>query len=191
MTTKKATKTLQLKITLVGAKPPIWRRVLVPADMTLDQLHLVIQKTMGWMNYHLHLFNADGRLYGIPDDDFMGDMGMQDEAKVKLNGVLRAEKDNMIYEYDFGDSWEHKVVLEKILDPDPTQTLPLCIKGKRACPPEDCGGVWGYAGLLATLADPNHAEHEDMLEWLGGPFDAEAFNVGAANFALLKMQTDH
>jgi hypothetical protein len=182
MATRRPRQTFQLKIGLKGTKPPIWRRVLVPSDIRLDQLHILIQMAMGWLNCHLHQFIAYGAFFGTPDDEF--GMDIQDETKIKLHDLLEMEKDSMIYEYDFGDGWEHKITLEKVLPYDKSQALPVCIKGKRACPPEDCGGVWGYEGLLKALADPADPEHEDMLEWLGGTFDAEEFDINAVNFAL-------
>jgi hypothetical protein len=184
MTTKHSQQVYQLKITLKGAKPPIWRRVLVPADIRLDQFHDVIQGAMGWMNCHLHQFEAFGEFYGVPDGMF--DLGPEvlDETKVKLNELLQSEKDSIAYDYDFGDDWAHKITLEKILPFEQGQSLPICVTGRRACPPEDCGGVWGYANLLQALADPKHPEHEDMLEWLGGPFDPEDFHPERTNAAL-------
>jgi hypothetical protein len=180
--------TYQLKISLKGAKPPIWRRVLVPSDIRLDLLHLVIQGTMGWFDCHLHQFDAKGVYFGVPTDDFGGGFDIEDETMVKLHDLLHREKQSMNYEYDFGDGWVHKITLEQVLPYDKAQTLPVCIKGKRACPPEDCGGVWGYEALLKVLADPADPEHESMLEWVGGPFDAEEFDVRAANFALSGLQ---
>jgi hypothetical protein len=176
----------QLKITLKGAKPPIWRRVLVPSDLRLDLLHAVIQVAMGWTDSHLHQFVAGGRFYGVPDDEF--GFEVQDETRVRLADILRKEKDTMLYEYDFGDGWEHQVLVEQVSAFDQAQPLPLCIKGKRACPPEDCGGIWGYAELLTTLADPSHPEHQEILDWLGGPLDPEAFDLDDTNQALAALR---
>ena len=106
---------------------------------------------------------------------------MEDETKYKLSQLLKKEKDSLIYEYDFGDSWEHKILLEKILPDDGKTVLPVCIKGKRACPPEDCGGIWGYEELLGTISDPKHPDYEDMLEWLGGEFDPDEFDLEELN----------
>lgn len=175
----------QLKITLKGAKPPIWRRVLLPSDLSLDVLHEVIQIAMGWTNSHLHQFVAAGRFYGVPDDEF--GFEVQDEAGVRLGDVLHKEQEAMVYEYDFGDGWEHQILLEKLLPFDDAQALPICVKGKRACPPEDCGGIFGYADLLRTLADPTDPEHQEMLEWLGGPLDPEAFDIDDTNQALTAL----
>ena len=151
----------------------------MPSDLKLGAFHDVIQVAMGWTDSHLHQFIANKVFYGIPDDDF--GLEMEDESKYKLSQLLKKEKDSLIYEYDFGDSWEHKILLEKILPFDTKIALPVCIKGKRACPPEDCGGIWGYEELLETISDPKHPEHEDMLEWLGGEFDPEEFDLEEIN----------
>ena len=179
MTTKQLRNIYQIKISLIGAKPPIWRTVLVPSNLKLAAFHEVIQVAMGWTNSHLHQFIANNVFYGIPDDDF--ELEMEDESKYKLSQLLKKEKESLIYEYDFGDSWEHKILLEKILPYDTKTALPVCIKGKRACPPEDCGGIWGYEELLETISNPKHPDHEDMLEWLGGEFDPEEFDLEEIN----------
>ena len=167
----------QLKVQLEGAtKPPIWRQLQVPQDISLYLLHSCIQGAMGWDNGHLHQFIINGQYYGIPfseDDD-----DMADERLVKLESVLQREKAHIIYEYDFGDGWMHRVTLEKILPTDVHQKYPLLIEGKGACPPEDCGGVWGYEDLKETLSNPDHEEHEEMLEWLGvEAFDPTQFDL--------------
>ena len=178
--TKKQTDTIyQIKISLIGAKPPIWRTVLVPGDIGLADFHEVIQATMGWTNSHLHQLIANQVFYGIPDDDF--ELEMEDENQYKLSQLLTKEKESLVYEYDFGDSWEHKISLEKILPSDPKIALPVCLKGKRACPPEDCGGIWGYEELLQTISNPKHPDHKEMLEWLGGEFDPEEFDLEEIN----------
>ena len=179
MTTKQLRHIYQVKISLIGSKPPIWRTVLVPSDLKLAAFHEVIQIAMGWTDSHLHQFIANKVFYGIPDDDF--GMEMEDESKYKLSQLLKKEKESLIYEYDFGDSWEHKILLEKILPFDTKIALPVCIKGKRACPPEDCGGIWGYEELLKTISDPKHPDYENMLEWLGGEFDPEEFDLEEIN----------
>ena len=177
----------QLKVSLKGAKPPIWRRILVPSDMELIDLHNTIQAFMGWDNYHLHQFKL-GRTFfqSDPDPEFMGFGGFEteDSAGVRICDLLQLEKEKIEYEYDFGDSWEHVVLLEKIVEPEEGQAYPVCIKGKRACPPEDCGGLWGYYSLLEVLADPKADEHESMLEWTDGQIDPEAFDLTEANARL-------
>ncbi|MGA7978746.1 MAG: plasmid pRiA4b ORF-3 family protein [Chromatiaceae bacterium] len=177
--------TYQLKITLKGAKPPIWRRFLIESSVTLAKLHDAIQIVMGWTNAHLHQFIADGEYFGVPDPDFGLDEVL-DEKKYKLNQLLMDEKDSISYEYDFGDSWTHKITLEKILPFDAKAQLPFCVKGKGACPPEDVGGIWGYYNFLEALNDPEHSEHEDYLEWMGGGFDPAAFDIEEVNKLLAK-----
>ena len=188
MTSTPLRNTYQLKVTLIDSKPPIWRRILVPSDINLGQFHAVLQASMGWTNSHLHQFIANNEFYGMEDDDDFGfDMEVNDENNYRLNQLLATEKQTIIYEYDFGDSWAHKILLEKILPFDKKTRLPACIKGKRACPPEDCGGIWGYASLIETLNDPKHPEREEMLEWLGGEFDPEAFDLEAINQKLTHL----
>jgi PHD/YefM family antitoxin component YafN of YafNO toxin-antitoxin module len=172
----------QLKITLKHVRPPIWRRVLVPGSFTLGQLHIVIQVVMdGWCGGHLHEFEIDGVHYSDPPPP-REDWGVAivDEAKVKLEQVL-GEKSKFLYSYDFGDDWQHEILVEKVLPIDPQVSYPVCIKAKRACPPEDCGGPWGYAELLEILADPTHPEYEERCEWLIADFDAELFDVKRVN----------
>ena len=175
--------TYQIKVTLLDSQPPIWRRLLVPSTITLDKLHHILQKAMGWTDSHLHQFRVGNQYFGALDMDSSGDMeDMEDEALVKLNEVLRAEKDVIVYEYDFGDDWHHKIVLEKILPVDPGAPLPCCTAGKRACPPEDCGGILGYADFLAAIQDPKHPEHQEMLDWVGVvDFDPEIFDRDDVN----------
>ena len=172
----------QIKITLNESKPPIWRRLLVPGDITLYRLHRIIQDAMGWWDSHLHQFIVNEVYYGEPSDDDWYEV--KSERRAKLNQIAPSEKDKFTYEYDFGDDWLHTVLVEKILPPDPSQKLPVCIKGKRACPPEDVGGVWGYEGFLEAIKDPKHEEHESYLEWVGGDFDPEKFDLDAINARL-------
>jgi hypothetical protein len=153
----------QLKITLLDIDPPVWRRVLVPVTIRLDRLDRVIQAAMGWTNSHLHMFIHPSGRYGVPDLDFP----LQDERRTGLRDLAAQEGEAFRYEYDFGDSWEHEIVLEQLLTAEPGGRYLTCLDGARACPPEDCGGVHGYADLLDTLADPTHPEHQHLLEWLG------------------------
>jgi hypothetical protein len=176
---------LQLKVSLVGAsKPPVWRRVLVPATMRLDGLHDVIQVAMGWEDYHLHAFEAAGVDYGPPDPE----LGHRDERRTWVGDLLGDPHDRMRYTYDFGDHWQHDIAVEKLLASDPGGRYPVCLAGKGRCPPEDCGGVWGYADLRDTLADAAHPEHAEMLEWLGiesaAEFDPHAFDPVDVNLVL-------
>lgn len=186
-TRKQAQSIYQLKITLKDIRPPIWRRVQVPSDITLGQLHWVIQLSMGWTNSHLHSFSIQGVEYGVPmPDSGFDEMDLRDEQSVKLSRLVPGEKFKFSYLYDFGDSWEHEVLVEKVLPTEPDVSYPVCIKAKRACPPEDCGGVWGYQEFLETIQDMEHPEHEEMLEWVGGFFDPEETELGEIN-AQLKM----
>lgn len=175
----------QLKISLNYASPPIWRRVLVPADIELEDLHEVIQAVFGWTNSHLHQY-IDGETFYQPDSEDDGFMGLcnEDSFGVALNALLRKAKDKLVYEYDFGDSWKHQVLLEKILPAGSAESLPVCMAGKRACPPEDCGGIPGYFHMLETLSGPDGDEKADMLDWVGGSFDPEAFDLDKINARL-------
>ncbi len=178
-------KALQMKITLADSKPPIWRRILVGDDSTFYQFHYIIQTVMGWSNAHLHMFQIGALILGDPEDDETGDFGTKDERKYKLSKFNFAEGDKFVYEYDFGDGWQHKILIEKVLPFSADLKVPVCLKGKRACPPEDVGGAWGYEEFLAAIADPNHAEHDTYMEWLdGGEFDPEAFDIDEINAAL-------
>jgi hypothetical protein len=174
----------QIKITLKGSKPPIWRRVLLPSETSLSDLHYTIQIVMGWENAHLHQFIKDRTFYAekMEEDDFW-DMGNNvDYTGMKISDLLKKEKDKMVYEYDFGDGWEHDVVLEKILPADEKIKHPVCIKGKMNCPPEDCGGIWGYYELLNILNNPKHPQHKELFEWMGEEkFDPEYFNLEKVN----------
>lgn len=172
----------RLKVTLRGSKPPIWRRFLVPADITLERLHDVLQMVMGWTDSHMHQFEARGVYYGTSAGDF--DVRRVSEKKTTLDRVLRRPKDRMTYEYDFGDGWLHDVVLEESLPPGQGGPFFLVEAGKRACPPEDIGGIYGYFGFLEVLADPNHPNHREMIDWVGDPFDPEAFGVDEVNRAI-------
>lgn len=177
----------QLKITLEGSKPPIWRRLLVPGGVTLEHLHYIIQVAMGWTNSHLHQFIVGQTYYGEPSPVYEGFIEMQDEQRVRLNQAASREGVKFRYEYDFGDSWTHTLLVEKIIEPESGQQYPVCIKGKRACPPEDVGGVWGYEMFLEAISDPEHSEHEMYLEWIGGEFDPEAFDLEETNEILREL----
>lgn len=180
-TRKKAQSVYQLKITLRDIRPPIWRRVQVRSDATLGHLHWVIQFAMGWTNSHLHSFSIQGVDYSLPMPDFGLDDYMCDEQPVKLSKVVTGEKFKFFYLYDFGDSWEHEVIVEKVLTAEKDTHYPACIKAKRACPPEDSGGTWGYQELLEAIKDPEHPEHALRLEWLGMSFDPEAAELDEIN----------
>ena len=152
----------QLKVDLFGAKPPIWRRLEVPADTSLARLHDIIQVAFGWENSHMHVFETAYGAFGIADRE----LGHRAEAPVTLEQVAPDAGDQLQYTYDFGDDWTHEILVEKVLEREPG-AYPRCTGGRQAAPPEDCGGIWGYAELVEVLSDPGHPEHGDRLEWLG------------------------
>jgi len=181
-----------LKITLEGIAPPIWRRLQVPGNANLGWLHAVIQVAMGWTNSHLHQFIVGKQVYSDPSFDLDGyedSPHVVDEDATPLTKVARRVRSTFAYEYDFGDSWDHRITVEKILAPDPSAIrLAQCLDGERACPPEDCGGVWGYGDLLEIIMDPKHEEYESMIEWLGGGFDPESFDRDRINKYLRSLK---
>jgi len=176
-------KVYQIQIALKGSKPKIWRRIIIPSDLLLPDFHKVIQTTMGWTNSHLHQFIKDRTFYSqkMDDDDFWGEMDNVDYSKIKISDLLKKEKDKVIYEYNFGDGWEHDIILEKIDSNAENKIIPTCLTGKNNCPPEDCGGIWGYENLLEILKDPDHEEYEEYMEWLGREFDPKYFDKNEIN----------
>lgn len=181
---KKFNNVYQFKVTLQDSKPPIWRRIQVPEMYDFWDLHVAIQDAMGWYDCHLHEFEminpaTDSPVnIGIPYEDAGG---VLPERTQKIAHYFSAENPYAHYVYDFGDSWEHTIQLEKII-PRENITYPVCIDGKRACPPEDCGGIWGYEEFLEIINDPNHEEYEDMMDWIGGEFDPEHFDPAEITF---------
>lgn len=182
---KSKTPIYQIMVTLRHVVLPIWRRIEVPGDIKLGKLHRVLQIAMGWTDSHLHSYRIGGATYGTPNPDSPNDT--QSERNVRLDQIA-AEGDTVIYEYDFGDGWEHTLQVEKIVPADPTAHYPRCTAGSRACPPEDCGGPPGYEHLLQALRDPKHEDHEGMREWIGGEFDPEVFDLGRVNQDLWCMK---
>ncbi|MGN9906043.1 plasmid pRiA4b ORF-3 family protein [Phytohabitans sp. LJ34] len=178
----------QIKIGLRDTKPPIWRRLLVPADISLAKLHRTIQVAFGWDDSHLHVFETPYGDFGTADRE----LGHRAEKPVTLEQVAPQAKDKLRYTYDFGDNWSHEILVEEVLDPDPTQTYPRCVGGRRAAPPDDCGGVWGYEHLVEILTNPAHPDHQDRLEWMGWDdathFDPAAFDPDEVNKALAKLR---
>ena len=169
----------KLKVTLLGVRPTVWRRLEVPAGLSLLELHRVIQAAFGWTDSHLHQFLHRGALYGAPDREF--GMPMGSERGTRIEDLLERPKDRLLYEYDFGDSWEHDVVLEEVAEAQAALRYPRVVAGKRACPPEDVGGSSGYADFVEAITDAGHDEHDSMLMWVGGHFDPEAFDLVAVN----------
>ena len=175
----------QIKVTLKGSTPPIWRRIQVTSDTTLARLHHILQRVMGWESYHLYQFVVGGMEYSDPR--VLEEMEGEDAQRVTLASLVWDEKCKFLYRYDFGDSWDHELLVEKILPRDEGKRSPLCLAGKRACPPEDCGGIWGYAGFLAAIRDPKHPEHAAMLEWVGGEFDPDILDLDEVNRELQRL----
>ena len=180
---------VQLKISLKNSTPPIWRRVLVKSSISFYELHYTIQIAMGWENYHLYDFQIGNYRIGIIDEDFndpeSGSSDVIDATQITLEEVLsKGEVKSFTYEYDFGDGWIHSVVVEKTMPLDPDTYYPVCIKGKLNCPPEDCGGLYGYYNLLEIISNKKHPEYKEMLDWMGGGFDPNEFEVDDVNVDL-------
>lgn len=179
---------LQLKIELEGITPAIWRRILVPASITLPRLHRVIQRAMGWRDYHLHEFRLAGERYGIPDPHFDWGKPPRSEQRVRLGATL-GRASSFQYTYDFGDNWCHRIIVEERLPYDPSEvTTPRCTGGANACPPDDVGGIDGYEAFIAVMANPGHPDHQDMTEWHDGPFARQHFDLGKVNRMLSKIK---
>ncbi|MDX9971701.1 MAG: plasmid pRiA4b ORF-3 family protein [FCB group bacterium] len=178
----------RIKVTLKHSKPPIWRRIEVPGNITLARLHRILQETMGWEDYHLHQFAVGKTYYGIkhPDEEIWESETL-DESGVSLMRLAPAEKFKFVYEYDFGDGWEHTLLVEKILPPEEGVRYPRCVAGKLACPPEDVGGMWGYYEFLQSITDPKHPRHDELLEWIGGHFDPDEFDLDDINKRLKRL----
>jgi hypothetical protein len=175
-------KVYQFKITLRDIKPPIWRRIQVPENYTFWNLHFAIQDAMGWYDVHLHEFEIKHPISGfaVMIGDPKNSSGFDkilDEKKQNIDKWFNLENNKAFYLYDFGDNWEHAIILEKILPKDNAITYPVCLKGKFACPPEDCGGIWGYLDLLEIINNPQHEEYENMKEWIEEDFDPKYFNA--------------
>jgi hypothetical protein len=176
----------QFKISLKGVRPPIWREIQVPETYTFWDFHVAIQDAMGWQDYHLHEFELLKPSTGLkvnigtPDEDF-GRKVLPGWTQ-KIADYFSSENRAASYLYDFGDDWEHQIELQKIIPKKRGISYPVCTNGKRACPPEDCGGIWGYEDLLEIIKDPTHEEYEEMMEWLGGKFDPEYFAARKVRF---------
>jgi len=179
MTTEK--QIYQIQITLKDSNPRIWRRFLTSSDITLNELHKIIQTTMGWANSHLHQFEKGRDCYAPKSFNIEE---AKDSKEVKLDSLLQNEKDKMKYTYDFGDDWELDIILEKILPLNTSNEIPLCIAGSRACPPDDCGGIAGYEELLEIISNPKHPDFDEKIEWLGENFDPEYFDMDEVNSML-------
>ena len=178
----------QIKISLRGIKPLIWRRLIISSRCTLKQLHSAIQYSMGWGNSHLHMFIIEGIAYGTASDD-IDESPTEDESKVRLGDLFSTPKSKFKYEYDFGDSWLHEILIEKVnVATEQYPGYPVCIGGARACPPEDCGGVPGYCAILEALEDPERLENEEALDFIGPDFDPSFFDLHRANVHLKRIK---
>ena len=175
----------QLHLALLDVKPRVWRRLLVPGALRLSGLHRVMQAAMGWEDSHLHAFSIGDARYGPQYDDYPEDE--IDERRVTVIKALDGYE-SFSYEYDFGDSWDHEVVVEARWTTDLGLKFAVCVDGKQACPPEDCGGAPGYAEMLQVLNDPSEERYDELREWLGGPFDPAAFDLAAVNAALQRLR---
>lgn len=173
-----------IKVTLLGTNPPVWRRILVPGDITLRNLHRTLQTVMGWTNSHLHQFV--GQRQGLSDPRSRVGGKIPDENRTRLGDLIGTAGARLLYEYDFGDGWQHELLLEEVLLGDESFQQ-MCVAGKRCCPPEDCGGPQGFAELLTALQDAAHPRHDELCEWLGD-FDPESFSAEEINRRLRRRR---
>ncbi len=172
----------RLKVTLRFVRPPVWRRIIVRSDTTLAEFAAILEAAMGWFGGHLHAFEGAGAMYSTPDPEWPS--SDFDERAFSVRDVLPDVGSKLRWYYDFGDGWEHDIVVEEIGPRDPKVEYPICLAGRRACPPDDCGGPHGYAEMLAILSDPTHPEHEHMDEWAPPGFDPAAFDVDEVTSAM-------
>lgn len=183
----------RIKITLAGTRPPVWRQIVV-TDCTLDELHEHVQTAMGWTNSHLHHFRVGEQFYGDPDlmADNYEEFGYEDSTATRLSDLVPKTRKafKFIYEYDFGDSWDHQLMVEAVGPPEAGTKYPACLDGNGACPPEDVGGVWGYTDFVAAVRNPDHEQHEELLDWVGGAFDPDEFDPTTATKRMRKGLPD-
>ncbi len=184
----KPVKIYQIKVTLHGPRPPIWRRIQVRGDTTLAELHRNLQCTLGWTDTHLHQFIIQGEHYGVPDEDNREARQTRDERQYRLDDVAAGAGAPFTYTYDFGDNWEHILEIEKTFPPDKGVRYPVCVVGAHACPPKDVGGIPGYENFREAIRDPRHPDHKELSEWIGGDFDPEAFDLNEVNRLLRAMR---
>jgi hypothetical protein len=181
----------QLRIELLDLRPAIWRQILVRGSVELSRLHVILLITMGWDGGHVHEYVIGDKNYGEVDPLFRSnvpdDPPLLDEAEATLAAAL-GERKSFTYVYDYGDNWQHRVKVEKILPADPDLRSPLCLDGRNACPPEDVGGGPGYIEFLEAIRDPSHEDHHEQLEWCGGSFDPDAFDLVAVNERLSEFE---
>ena len=178
----------QLRVELKRVEPLVWRRILVPENITLAKLHGVLINAMGWMGGHLHEYEIARQRYGVPDDEWPDAEPLNDERRVRLKSLLETGLRRFTYIYDLGDYWEHVVTVEDLVVPKPGLPPVRCTGGENACPPEDVGSADGYAAFLEILKDPTHEDHASMLEWAGGSFDPTAFSLDEINQRLADIK---
>lgn len=183
--TKSPPRICRLKVTLRDIRPQIWRRIEVSSDVTLARLHRVLQAAFGWTDSHLHSFQVGKTEYGVPDPEWPNET--ISEKTITLGALVEQGVKRFVYAYDFGDDWKHDILIERTGEPEPGEAYPRCLAGKRACPPEDCGGPWGYEELLQTLSDPKHPDYDHMADWIG-ELDPEEFDIVAVNRGLRRIR---
>ena len=191
MKNKRPSEVYEIEIILAETKPRIWRRFAVRTDISLATLHYVIQIVMGWTNSHLHQFISPDETRYAPRSDNMDpdwDAEVIEEQKVRLTDVMPGKGSKIVYEYDFGDDWVHRLKVVAVHPPEPGVHFFTCLAGEKACPPEDSGGVWGYYEMLEALADPKHEEHGSYREWVGGTFDPDEFELEKVNKRLASVR---
>ncbi|WP_462318904.1 plasmid pRiA4b ORF-3 family protein [Marinilabilia sp.] len=176
----------QVKVELQGIEPSIWRRLQIPADLFLHDFHKVLQTAMGWENQHLHIFMRGNRLFGPSDDEWLNNPRFQDYTIVRVNDLLRNPGDSIVYQYDMGDNWRHLITLEKQTEPEPLEYYPVCVDGARECPPEDCGGPYGYQEMIAAVKDPSNPQHKFFKALFPDGLDPEYFDLEEINEILLE-----
>lgn len=170
----------ELRVQLRDIRPSVWRMLLVPHQVTLNELHRLLQAAMGWSDSHLYLFHIDGSLYGEPNPEWGRDL--RNSKRTRLEEIADEGCRSFLYEYDMGDSWMHEITLQRTVESNGKES-PRCTDGARACPPEDCGGPPGYEDFLEAISDPRHEQHEFMLDWADGEFDPQYFDIAAVNSA--------
>ncbi len=171
----------QIKVTLRGSQPNIWRRMQVRSDITLARLHRILQCIVGWKDEHSHQFMIQGQRYGVPQEDPCHLREIEDENRSQLREIVAVANGQFVYHYHFDDDWHHTLEIEKTLTPEASVWYPVCVGGACACPPEGVGGISGYENFLEAVGDPRHPEHGELLEWVGGAFDPEAFDRNEVN----------
>jgi hypothetical protein len=183
---KTPSKIYQIKVSLCETDPSIWRRLLIAGDTNLGLLHGILQISMGWQNSHLHQFMVEEAFYADPEAELED---VRNELNTTISKIAPAEKDNFMYMYDFGDSWDHVIQVEKILPEHKDFALPAtCIGGEGACPPEDCGGIPGYYDFCEIMQSPDNDGYDEMYDWFGRQYDPEQFDAGEVNKYLKQLK---